>query len=301
MKKKIVNKINTWVKKTHWYNEVVFKDCRKFWEMNVNDIEVVNLGSTSGVYDFDYSCIDINGANWAVAPQTMVGDFAILQQYHDRLKRGATVIYPFCPFTSISGAAEYVEDRCYSFLDFNLIPNAHYIRLNKILHIKESPWLYYPICRIKSDIKYFLSPTKEDYPKLDDSFMEKDSLNYLNCWKKQFGIGDLSKMFVGRNKLLYDKGVKLLNIISAYCKENHLRLIIVIPPMHQSLASLFSSEERINLIDNFVNEGIDSSVQYYNMMDDERFSNNISLFRNSYYFNPIGAKQYTDFLLKMIL
>ena len=33
MKHYIKNKINTFIKSSHWYNEVLFKDCVKFWEM----------------------------------------------------------------------------------------------------------------------------------------------------------------------------------------------------------------------------------------------------------------------------
>ena len=55
MRHYIKNKINTFIKSSHWYNEVLFKDCVKFWEMKKEPLDVVNLGSSSGVYDFDYS------------------------------------------------------------------------------------------------------------------------------------------------------------------------------------------------------------------------------------------------------
>ncbi len=301
MRNRLIKCFNEWVMKTQWYNDIVFKDCRKFWELKAKDIDVINLGSTSGVYDFDYSKVNVNGANWAIAPQTMCGDFAILQQYYNRLKPGAAVVYPFCPFTSISGAAEYIEDRCYSFLNYDLIPNAHYIRLTKIKMLKESPWLYYPLSRFKTDIFYSLFHRMPKVPVMNDVSMEIDALNFYNSWMKQFELDDLTIPFVGGNKQLYDQGVQLLRYISAFCKDHHLRLIIVIPPMYKSLANLFSYEARINLMDSFVYKGIDTSVQYYNMMDDERFSNDISLFRNSYYFNPTGAQLYTETLLKKIL
>ena len=53
MKHYIKNKINTFIKSSHWYNEVLFKDCVKFWAMKEEPLDVVNLGSSSGVYDFD--------------------------------------------------------------------------------------------------------------------------------------------------------------------------------------------------------------------------------------------------------
>lgn len=54
--------------------------------MKEEPLDVVNLGSSSGVYDFDYSDMGCKGMNWAVAPQTMVGDFLILKRYRKFLR-----------------------------------------------------------------------------------------------------------------------------------------------------------------------------------------------------------------------
>lgn len=300
MKVYIKKKLDFFIKNSYWYNEVAFKDCRKFWELNEKEIEVVNLGSSSGTYDFDYTGIPIKGANWAVAPQSMVGDFAILKQYESRLKKGATIIYPLCPFTSISGAEEYVEDRCYTFLKYDLIPNAHYIRLTKTMQMKETPLLYYPLVRLKQDLKKILRHKGEPIRTMNDQQLKENACGFMNSWKKQFGLVDLSLPFSGHNKMIYDKGVKLLQDMVTFCREKGLRLVIVIPPMHNTLASHFSVSDRQNLIESFIHSGIDSSIEYYNMMDDNHFSEDSSLFINSYYLNKRGAMEYTKYLLKKI-
>lgn len=296
MKKRIKEIVNRAIKKSYWYNEIAFKDCRKFWEIKGSQFDVVNLGSSSGVYDFDYRDVNLNCANWAIAPQTMVGDFAVLKQYSNYLKKGATIIYPICPFTSISGSEEYVEDRCYSFLDFNLIPHAHYIRMTKVMQMKEAPLQFYPLMAIKYDIiSKFKSSDKCSI--LDDDKMDQDANIVMNSWKKQFNIDDLTLGFEGRNKANYEKGILLLRNILNYCKEKDFKLVVVVPPMHSRLAKLFSEFDKKNLIDDFVQSGIDSSIKYYNMMEDSRYSNNNEWFRGSYYFNPIGARQFTKDLI----
>ena len=40
MKHYIKNKINTFIKSSHWYNEVLFKDCVKFWEMKEEPLDL---------------------------------------------------------------------------------------------------------------------------------------------------------------------------------------------------------------------------------------------------------------------
>lgn len=296
----IRRKLNDIILKSQWYDEVAFRDCRKFWELKDEKFDVVNLGSSSGVYDFDYSDVEMSCANWALAPQSTTGDFAILKQFRKNLKKNALVIYPFCPFTSISGAVDYVEDRCYSFMDFNLIPNAHYLRWVKIMQMKDNPLAYYPLVRIKQDIKNIILKRKQNVIVMNENQLIKDADEIMNNWKVQFKLTDLSKPFTGRNKKVFDDGIRLCKELVSYCKESCLRLVIVIPPVYRTLADKFLPPDRENLIESFVSSFIDSSVSYYNMMDHELFTDDRSLFRSSYYLNEKGAKFYTSYLLNML-
>lgn len=61
IKHKIASKINGAIRRTHWFNEELFPDCRKFWEYNKFNTDVINLGSTSGFYAFDYEGLKICG------------------------------------------------------------------------------------------------------------------------------------------------------------------------------------------------------------------------------------------------
>jgi hypothetical protein len=288
--------INDLVCQSYWYNNIMFKDCKKFWDLKTNNIEVVNLGSSSGTYDFDYSDIDIKSANWAIAPQTLVGDWAVIKQYQKYLKPGANIIFALCPFTSLSGAAEYVEERCYTILDFELIPHAHYISKSKVMNVKNNPLQFYPLMQLKVDLARKIKRNTSKNIKNDEQF-SIDSQNWMQSWMRQFELTDLSATFTGRNKMEYDKSVALFAEIIDYCLENGFNPVVVIPPMHYSLASRFSSSDRENLIDSFVNKVNTRHVFYFNMMDDVEFTNDKSLFRNSYYLNEKGSKIFTSYLL----
>ena len=61
LKKNIASKLNGAIRRTHWFNDELFPDCRKFWNYNTFNTDVINLGSTSGYYAFDYEGLQICG------------------------------------------------------------------------------------------------------------------------------------------------------------------------------------------------------------------------------------------------
>ena len=94
---KVCNKI---VRHTQWYDQF-WNGAQKFWNLRCFNLSVVNLGSNSGKYAFNYEGLDICGMNWALGPQSLVHDFNILKNYFSYLKSGATVIITLCPFSSL--------------------------------------------------------------------------------------------------------------------------------------------------------------------------------------------------------
>ena len=75
-----------------------FVDIKKFQNLKETDrFDVVNLGSNQPKFAFDYSGLNIKGANWAVGPQTFQYDFVLLKKYSKHLNAGAVVIIPVCP------------------------------------------------------------------------------------------------------------------------------------------------------------------------------------------------------------
>ena len=81
IKHKIIGKLNGVIRRTRWFNEELFPDCRKFWEYNKFNTDVINLGSTSGCHAFDYEGLPICGGNFALRHNPLSGDLAILKNY----------------------------------------------------------------------------------------------------------------------------------------------------------------------------------------------------------------------------
>ncbi|MCD7927166.1 MAG: hypothetical protein LUI85_21745 [Bacteroides sp.] len=298
MKKSIKDKLNSYIKKSHWYNEVLFKNCQQFWNLTNQNIDVVNLGSSSGTFAFDYSSVGLRGENWAIAPQTIVGDFLILKQFRHYLKEDATVLYPICPFTAISGAVDYIEDRCYSFLDYETIPNGHYIRNVRVLEQMNDPLLFYPAVEVLRDIKFHLFKKSEKL--MSESELEKNAENWIRSWTEQFHIDDLNNHFIADHSEVYHRTVALLNEMIDYCHEEHLNLVIVVPPVHHSLGKKFTLSAKGQLLDSLKNDANLQKVKFLNYMDESSFAHDASLFQNSYFLNKKGACKFTQYLLTIL-
>ena len=88
------NMMKRWVKKSPWFTEGDLKDCQKFWDGIPFELDVVNLGSNSAKYGFDYSNQNLKAANLAMGPQCLLMDLNILKAYKEHLKPNAIVFIP---------------------------------------------------------------------------------------------------------------------------------------------------------------------------------------------------------------
>ena len=294
-------KLDLFIKRSHWYNEVLFRDCRKFWELKEDQkFDIVNLGSSSGVYDFCYEESGIIGANWAIAPQSLVGDFAILKQYRNHIKDGGIVICPLCPFTAISGGVPYIEERCYSFLNYKAFPGGHYITNCKLQAIKERPYAVYPLIQLIEDVKWHMRGNTERTKIKTEEELVADAKGWMESWKDQFDISDMNQRFIGQHESVYSDTVKVLSDMIEYCQVEGLQFVLVVPPVYHTLGELLTQTAREQLLDTFIHQANRNRVPFYNFIDDAQFSNRKQLFRDSYFLNKEGARKFTNYLLETI-
>lgn len=289
--RKVYRIINGLIRRGYWYNNVKFKDCSKFWCYKTFNTDVVNLGSTSSVFAFNYSGIPLKCANWALSTNPLAGDLAILKNYVSYLKEGATVIIPLCPFTSLAGGYSISEDHYYSLLYPSTIPCYSIRRHNKVKLERQTPLLAYPLLSLFSDLKHLVVKPKQKV--MTENEMEKDAQTWMSNWKKEFSVSDFSYPLLLKNQDAIVDAAKVLNEIVAFCKERNIRSVILIPPVYHTLGELFTPEIRKKIIDSLIERVEDKSVWYHNYMDDSEFTNDTSLFQSSFLMNEKGAKIFT--------
>lgn len=296
MKKKILNILNALIRRGYWFNNMFFQDCRKFYTYKQFDTDVVNLGSTSAVHAFNYSGIEIKCANWALSRNPLLGDYAILRNYSSFLKKdGATVIFTLCPFSFLAGGYDYFDDRYYSILYPSTIPSFSYIHNTQVRDKVQNPILYYPWYALFVDVWRFFFPRKK--VTATKEFMIADADNRFNGWCKEFSIKDLKNQLSLNNTDGINDALKIIQNVKLFCAEHNLRFVLVVPPVYRSLADKFTNEVKYCLIDSILGSEIFKDIEVYDYLASELFSDDISLFENSFILNEKGAKLFTRHIL----
>lgn len=299
IKHKIVGKLNGLIRRTHWFNDVMFPDCRKFWGYNTFNTEVINLGSTSGCYAFDYEGLPVQGANFALRHNPLSGDQAILKNYFGYLNPTEShVIITLCVFSSLAGGYDFMEDRFYTLVYPSSIPHFSYRRQQEVKKWAASPIRLFPLWCVYSELRSLLKG-KHNVVKTEEQ-MKKDAEGWMKGWKHEFAISDFSQPLSLLNQDGLKDAASLLNEMISFCKERNINPVLVLPPMYHTLAGKFDEKAREVLLDDLIDAIEDKSVKFYNYMDDSRFAHDSSLFQNSFLLNNKGAKKFTKIVLSDI-
>ena len=294
----IKNKFRRLIKKSFWYNYIVFPDCRKFWEISQEPLDIVNLGSSSANHAFSYDeVLGYKCANWAMSPQSLTADFAILQNYSSFIRRGGYVLIPLCPFSCLGGSTLLMNDKYYTILSATSIPYFSLKKKLQMLDIKENPINYYPLVQLKVDIKNFLKRKKGVVEKqISYTEFEKNAQTWINDWMKEFSLYSLDDSFTLRNQDSFDDAVVLLRAMIAYCKQKEFKAVIVIPPVSHALLRWFPDEIRKKYIYDLISKVGVENVIVLDYLESQVFKNE-DLFLNAFFLNKRGSKLFTNQVL----
>ena len=293
--------LNNCVKDTNWYkNSIPDLDnypgndwYRKHDERNY---DVVNVGSSSGLYAFDYSETGLKAFNWALQPQSMEYSFKVLKNYFSILKKNGIVLIPFSPFSGLSVKGKWSEisyGRYYHILDYTLIDN-----YKEISSYRSWPLIY----QTKDSLKRLLkdvpcNKSGKNYTVCHDDFeFEQDACNWIHNWMLEFNISDLNSPKSEENTAGAYSRMNTIKSMIEFCLERNLRPVIVIPPLHHTLAHLLTPAFRNNYIYSFIEELNIHDIPFYDYMDNETYNDN-TYFYNSYFMSEKGARVFTKDIL----
>lgn len=294
--KQIVYILNAIIRRGYWYNNILFSDCAKFWKHNTFNLDIVNTGSNSGKFAFNYDCLPVKAANWAMGPQTFIADFEILRNYSSYLKPdGAIVLIPLCPFSCLGGSSLYMPDKYYSILNISSIPHGNYKKAIEVKNKQRNPLMHYPLMAIPGDIKHLFVKSNKEY--MDESKMKDNADNIMKSWMFEFSIIDFKDELILKNKDAYDDSVKALSDMIDFCIERSLRPVIVLPPVTRFLAEKFTPDMLNLFVYNFIEKANKQSVTFLDYWNAPEFSD-LKLYRSAFYLNNNGAKIFTERVLR---
>ena len=293
--------LNKMVKRTNWYNNVKldkenYPDNDWYRTHLERNYDVANVGSSSALYAFDYTGLDVKAFNWALQPQSLEYSFKILKCYFSILRQKGIILIPFCPFTGLSVTGKWAEstfEKYYGILDYTLIDNYKQIRRRR-----EYPLFTSPKTSLKRLIKDV--PKKTSFRQCvkctTDEQFNADANNWVKNWMKEFGINDLDAPLSKENVEGANSRKKLLNEMIEFCLTRDLCPVIVMPPCHPTLSKLFTPTFRENYIYSFVKSANIHNVPFLNYFDDERFVDNKD-YDNAFFLSQEGARKFTKVVL----
>lgn len=294
--------LNKQVKKTNWYKNSIpdmdnYPDndwYRKHLERN---FDIVNIGSSSSKYAFNYADCSVKAFNWAEQPQSLTNGFKILKNYFSILKRGGKVVIALGPFSGLNVDGKWnktANDKYYYILNSTLVDN-----YQQVFWRRRFPLLFLPIHSLKRLIKDIPVNSFNNKGCMCVDF-EEDAERWVESWKMEFGINDLDAPLSLDNKKGQKYRIQLLQQIIDFCLERNLQPVLVIPPMHPALAVRFSEAFLENYILYFIKQVNYKQIPFYNYMNDKRFRDD-KYFYNAFLMNEEGARAFTSIFLKQLL
>lgn len=310
--KSIVRKLNRLLKtilisKNPWY-QYKYQDCYKFWQRFPFNLEVVNLGSNSAFYGFDYSNLPVKAANWAMRPQSFPQDLAILKTYCSYLRPRAIILIALGPYSSCFKNYKDIElEKYYTILHPGVFENFSMEKCEAAYRIKNNPYRYAMRQMLLNGFKLFVGRLLRrrvpaellDKQPMNVMQLEADSKQWIDGWKKQFDITDMDASQPDHIVEGRKKRIVVLEEMITFCKEREFQPVIVLPPVTDYLSSKFSEKFRNNYIYSFLEEAGVLDILFLNYLDDKRFKDP-ALYFNSFFLNRTGAGLFTKVVLEDI-
>lgn len=294
--------LNRLVKKTNWYNNVIpdkanYPDNEWYRSHLERNYDVVNVGSSSAVFAFDYTGLNVKAFNWAMQPQSLEYSFKILKMYFSILAQKGIVLIPFSPFSGLSVAGKWpatANDKYYTILDCTLVDDYESVKRRRNYPLFTQPRT--ALKRLVKDVPRHVCGTRIKSCRTEEEFRQ-DAERWMEIWKKEFNIEYLSAPLSDENKKGAESRRKLLSEMIDFCLVRELRPVLVLPPMHPALSSLFTKEFRENYIYSFLRRTNTRNILFLDYFDDKRFVS-AEDYDNSFFLSQEGARRFTRIVLE---
>ena len=298
---------NRMLLKSEWYRNMLVDYEHKVFPDNVwyrahdeRNFDLVNLGSSSPVYAFNYEGYNVKAMNWARQPQTLLDDIRLFKNFHSILKEGGYVLISIMPFTSINKQTGLLDVVRYSRTLADVLLDEQYRRRAILLGkypifmgkraLKEL--IKVVICRTQSSEKW----QQSDNNPMSESQLRLDAMNWDKNWREQFNIRDYNDPLTKKNAQGRQVRIKAMRELIDFCKERSYKPVYVILPMTKQLRNYLNDE----FMDKYVYEYLKQVARDVPVLDylkDEELAGS-EWYANAYFLNKKGAKKFTSKVLE---
>ncbi len=264
----------------------------------INEVEIANVGSSHGAYDFVYDGLTQDGYscfNFGSVSQTYQYDLALLAEYGKHLDEGCVVFIPVSYFsfnneTVNATEAQALSIKYYHCLSPKNIPN--YDLYTDIVTTR------LPILSAGEDLLKLLptfSPSLKVFAAEPIEMDEAAVAEFASRAAMRF-----DRHFNNKETLfLPEREEQLLSLID-YCKKHELTPVLITTPF----SVYYNTPVPEDFLDRFygtINRiASDTSVSYYDYSHDARFSENLTYFSDSDHLNAEGAAYFMEIIAEEV-
>lgn len=293
---------------TEWYKSFfagadgeTYPDNKWYRKHVERNFDLINLGSSTAKWAFDYSGFDVKAMNWAQQPQTLLEDFNLLRNFHSILKKGGIVLITIMPFTSLNKVTGVRDAMKYLKIDAHEPIQPYEIKKARLYTqcpiLMGKPAIKAVIRHLRGKEKKSNNTDVYDNPMTIEQ-LGNDALGWINCWKKQFGISDFDAPLTECNRKGREYRIKLMQCLIDFCVERSYKPVYVIPPVTKHLSKYFTKTFEETYVYSFI-RSVNRDIPLLDYSKDESLQND-DLYFNSFFLNKNGRKIFTKSVLEKL-
>lgn len=258
----------------------------------VTDIEIANIGSSHGAYDFDYSYLQALGFscfNYAGVSQTFDYDYAILQEYGKYMTPGSILFIPVSYFSFNNEVTNDTEAQALSVKYYHCLSPRYMPDYDLFTDIVTTRL---PILSAGSDILKL-------FPNLTLTVCAADTGDDIAEFQRR-AQDRYNRHFEGKEAYFLPEREEELREIIRYCQEREITPILVTTPFSCYYRDLVSDAFLSEFSAKVTSIAEETGVYYRDYSYDERFRDNLDYFSDSDHLNEEGAAYFIQVLISEI-
>lgn len=256
----------------------------------INDVEIANVGSSHGAYNFTYEELEERGFscfNFGNASQTYTYDLALLKEYGEYIDEDCILFIPVSYFSFNNETVNETEAQALSIKYYHCLSPQNIPDYDLYTDIVTTRL---PILSAGEDILKL-------FPNLNLSITAQAAEDGINV--EEFADRARQRYdrhFEGKDEYFLPERIEELYAIIEYCREHDIVPVLITTPFSQYYTDLVSEEFLQEFQDTVNKVASDTGVSYYDYSHDERFQSNLEYFSDSDHLNDAGSEYFMEIL-----
>jgi hypothetical protein len=265
-------------------------------EKNIENIDVLILGSSHAYHGIDPEVISSKSFNLAYYIQDLYYDYMLFDKYKGKLKNLKCVILSISYFSLWFDLSESIEKWKKFFYKeyFGINPKSN-LSFSEIIDVKSYSFAFF--YGFENVFLGTINPKLFTFGcKMNSYGWNIDTVNCMDSTELSFVKGkerlDFTNSMINNDN--YNGNIKLISELTKYTNDNHIKLIFVTTPVSY-VYKYYIDRNYYNAFQDGINEFVDNkNIFYFNYFSDKRFT--INEYYDCDHLNGKGAIKFSRIL-----